>query len=83
MTMTVGVRELSHHTSRYLAQVKAGRTLTITEHGRVVAVLCPAVDAGEPRRHRPRIGGYRSERALSAEEIDTELATGFGDDDRR
>jgi prevent-host-death family protein len=81
--ITVGVRELSHHTSRYLAQVKAGRTLTITEHGRVVAILSPAPDASEPRRPRPRVGGYRSERPLSAEEIDAELAGGFGDHDRR
>ncbi len=81
--ITVGVRELSHHTSRYLAQVKAGRTLTITEHGRVVAVLCPASGDGDPQRPRPRIGGYRSERPLSAEEIDAELASDFGDHDRR
>lgn len=81
--ITVGVRELSHHTSRYLAQVKAGKTLTITEHGRVIAMLSPASDESEPRRPRPRIGGYRSERPLSAEEIDAELAGGFGDHDRR
>lgn len=74
----VGVRELSHHTSRYLAQVKSGRTLTITERGRVVAVLSPAGRADGPQRPRPRVGGYRSDRPLTAEEIDAELARGFG-----
>lgn len=78
----IGVRELSHHTSRYLAQVKSGKTLTITERGRVVAVLSPAGDAEQARRARPRVGGYRSGQPLTAEEIDAELARGFGSDDR-
>lgn len=81
---SVGMRELHHHTSRYLAQVKAGRTLKITERGRVVAVLSPPADVDTPSgRPRPRIGGYRSGRPLTAEEIDAELARGFGDDDGR
>jgi prevent-host-death family protein len=73
----IGVRELSHHTSRYLAQVRSGRTLTITERGRPIAVLSPATTTDQPRS-RPRIGGYRSERPLTAEEIDEQLARGFG-----
>lgn len=80
---TVGVRELSHHTSRYLAQVKSGRTVAISERGRIIAVLSPAGEDGAPRRPRPRIGGYRSAGPLSAEEIDAALANGFGADDRR
>jgi antitoxin (DNA-binding transcriptional repressor) of toxin-antitoxin stability system len=79
----VGIRELSHHTSRYLAQVKAGKTLAITEHGRVIATISPATATDTDRRPRPRIGGYHSERPLTAEEIDTKLARGFGDHDRR
>jgi hypothetical protein len=31
-------------------------------------------------RPRPTTGGFRSERPLSAEEIDAHLASGFGDD---
>lgn len=77
------MRELSHHTSRYLARVKAGRNLQITERGRVVAVVSPAGQSGEPVQRRPRIGGYRSAQPLTADEIDAELARGFGDDDRR
>lgn len=77
------MRELSHHTSRYLAQVKAGKTLRITERGKVVAVVSPAGAGEEPHRPRPRIGGYRSAQPLTAEEIDAKLARGFGSDDRR
>jgi antitoxin (DNA-binding transcriptional repressor) of toxin-antitoxin stability system len=81
---SVGLRDLSHHTSRYLAQVKAGRTLAVTDRGRVVAVISPPpgeqLSGGRPR---PRIGGYRSARPLTAEEIDADLTRGFGDDRRR
>lgn len=79
---SVGIRELSHHTSRYIAQVKAGRTLEVTERGRVIAVLSPAGNATD-RRPRPRVGGYRSDAPFSAEDIDDELSRGLGDDDRR
>ena len=34
---TVGVREFRDHLSQYLERVKAGETLTITEHGRPIA----------------------------------------------
>lgn len=82
LMISVGVRELSHHTSRYLARVKAGQSLEITERGRVIAVITPAV-AGERPRRRPKVGGYCSEKPLTAAEIDAELAEGFGDDARR
>lgn len=38
----VGVRELKSRLSEYLRQVKAGRTVVITEHGRDVGRLVPA-----------------------------------------
>lgn len=38
----VGVRELRQNLSVFLDRVKAGATLTVTEHGQVVAVLAPA-----------------------------------------
>jgi prevent-host-death family protein len=41
MEMTVGVRELKSQLSKYLRQVKSGRTVVITEHGKVVAQLGP------------------------------------------
>jgi len=38
---TVGVRELKARLSRYLREVKAGRTITITDRGRPVGRLVP------------------------------------------
>jgi prevent-host-death family protein len=41
----VGLRQLRHETSAVLARVRAGETVDITAHGRLVARLVPA---GEP-----------------------------------
>jgi prevent-host-death family protein len=41
----VGVRELRQNLSVFLDRVKDGETLTVTEHGQVVAVLAPALRA--------------------------------------
>jgi prevent-host-death family protein len=40
-TITVGVRDLRDHLSRYLAEVKAGRPITVTEHGTVIGTIVP------------------------------------------
>jgi prevent-host-death family protein len=40
--MTVGVRELKAHLSEYLRQIKMGKTIVITEHGKLVGRLIPA-----------------------------------------
>ena len=37
----IGIRELRQHASRYLARVKAGETVEVTERGRLVALLAP------------------------------------------
>ncbi len=39
--MEAGVRELRDHLSRYLAEVRAGTEVTVTDHGRAVARLVP------------------------------------------
>jgi prevent-host-death family protein len=39
--VNVGVRELRDSLSRHLAQVRAGRTVTVTDHGRPVARIVP------------------------------------------
>lgn len=43
--MSVGVRELRDGLSRHLAQVRAGHTVTVTDHGVPVARIVPV---GEP-----------------------------------
>ena len=40
-TVTVGVRELRDHLSRYLAEVKAGHSIAVTEHGTVIGTIVP------------------------------------------
>lgn len=40
--MEVGIRELRNGLSRHLAEVRQGRTVTVTEHGRVIARIVPA-----------------------------------------
>ena len=37
----VGIRDLRDHLSAYLERVKAGETITVTEHGRPIARLVP------------------------------------------
>lgn len=39
---TVGIRELRDALSRYLAEVREGRTITVTDHGRPIARIVPA-----------------------------------------
>jgi prevent-host-death family protein len=41
MATRIGVRELRQNASRYLARVKAGETIEVTERGVLVAVLAP------------------------------------------
>jgi prevent-host-death family protein len=47
----VGVRELRQHASRYLSQVKAGKSVEVTERGRLIALLVPP-DADRSARQR-------------------------------
>lgn len=42
----VGVREVRQNLSIYLDRVKGGETLTVTEHGRDVALLTPLPKTG-------------------------------------
>ena len=43
---SVGIRELRQHASRYVAMVKAGQRIPVTERGKLVAYLVPAEDTG-------------------------------------
>lgn len=39
--MEVGIRELRDGLSRHLAEVKAGHTIHVTDHGKVIAKIVP------------------------------------------
>ena len=39
--MATGIRELKDHLSRYIRRIEAGERISVTAHGRVVAVLVP------------------------------------------
>jgi prevent-host-death family protein len=46
---SVGVRDLKTRLSEYLRQVKAGRTIVITEHGQPVGRIVPAATSLDDR----------------------------------
>ncbi|MGN6090483.1 MAG: type II toxin-antitoxin system Phd/YefM family antitoxin [Actinomycetes bacterium] len=48
----IGVKELRQNASRYLAMVKGGETVEVTERGTLVALLSPP---GKSRRARDRL----------------------------
>lgn len=45
----IGVRQLRQHASTYLAKVKAGETVEVTQRGRLVALLVPPRPAASAR----------------------------------
>jgi prevent-host-death family protein len=49
---TTGVAQLKAHLSRYLAHVKTGQEVVVTERGRPVAKLVPLPASRESRRER-------------------------------
>lgn len=67
----IGVRELRQNASHYLARVKAGETVEVTQRGTLIALLVPPapatgareqlvtagrlIPAPRPRRRHPRV----------------------------
>ncbi len=47
---SVGIRELKAHLSRYLARVKHGERITVSERGRPIASIAPAGETEPERR---------------------------------
>lgn len=47
--MDVGVRALRDGLSRHLAEVKRGQSITVTEHGHVIARIIPAGESALDR----------------------------------
>jgi prevent-host-death family protein len=47
--MRVGTRELKNKLSEYLRRVKAGETITVTEHGKIIGQIIPVKPGVEER----------------------------------
>ncbi|MBA4377052.1 MAG: prevent-host-death protein [Anaerolinea sp.] len=47
--MRVGTRELKNKLSEYLRRVKAGETITVTEHGKTIGQIIPVKTSIEER----------------------------------
>lgn len=73
--MTFGIREFSHATSRVIAKIREGHVITLTDHGKPIAVINPI--APDPRP-RPSIGVAHSGDPSLAARVDEVLAAGFG-----
>src|SRR5690348_15352630 len=48
MTTTMGIREVTRHTSQVIHRAAAGETVLITEHDRPIAMLVPLPSTGDP-----------------------------------
>jgi prevent-host-death family protein len=53
----VGIRELKEHLSKYMAQVKQGQSIVITEHGKPVGRIVPEGQSLEDRVEALRQAG--------------------------
>ncbi len=56
---SVGIRELRQHASRYVAMVKAGSRVAVTERGKRVAYLVAAEQSGSTLERLEAAGQYR------------------------
>lgn len=70
--MTVTTIKVPKATRDRLHRLAAADGLTLAQE------IDKLIDQHAPRP-RPTVGGFRSDRPLSAEEIDAELAAGFGE----
>lgn len=70
--MTVGIRELKNQLSRYVALVKKGERVQVTEHGRVVAELVPPTVSQDewPTRTRLVAAGVIQSASESGDPLD-------------
>jgi prevent-host-death family protein len=55
--VSIGIRELRQHASRYIALAKSGQRVAVTDRGRLVAYLVPA-DSGSPLDRLAATGQY-------------------------
>ena len=57
--VTIGIRELRQHASRYVRMAKEGRRVAVTERGKLVAYLVPAHEPASARARLEAAGAYR------------------------
>jgi prevent-host-death family protein len=57
--VSIGIRELRQHASRYVRMAKEGRRVAVTERGSLVAYLVPADEPAETRARLEAAGAYR------------------------
>jgi prevent-host-death family protein len=48
MTIVMGIRDVTRHTSKVIHRAAAGETVVITEHDRPIAMLVPLPATGNP-----------------------------------
>ena len=58
--VTIGIRELRQHASRYLQLVRAGQRVGVTDRGALVAYLVPAGESASILDRLAASGDYRS-----------------------
>ncbi len=70
--MEIGIRELRDGLSRHLAEVRLGRTLTVTDHGRPIARIVPVDEPTVLERltAEGRVIPARSRRRASPEPVE-------------
>jgi len=56
--VTIGIRELRQHASRYLRLVKAGQRVAVTDRGALVAYLVPAGESASVLDRLAASGDY-------------------------
>ena len=56
--VSIGIRELRQHASRYVRMAKAGRRVAVTDRGRLVAYLVPAEQPVELLARLEAVGEY-------------------------
>ncbi len=84
--MDVGVRELRDGLSRHLAEVRAGRVVTVTDHGKPIARIVPVerLTRLEQLRAEGRVQAARKPKEPSPEPVRGHgLVTELIDDQRR
>jgi prevent-host-death family protein len=57
--VSIGIRELRQHASRYVRMAKEGRRVAVTERGTLVAYLVPADEPAGARARLEAAGAYR------------------------